>query len=531
MSKKHIFTEDDIIEIKRLTEQDGMSSRKIAKMYGVGKSTIGDLLRQETYKGFWGKVEDKPVAGGYINNPLANRPKLSGNKFVITSAQNNTFVHDGFLKTLLSYCSHNNAQLICGRYLYNLSGYQGIKKDDTWFDPKIRPYLLPEGRTLAEGLVYCGELNILPTAVNPLSGLQNYTNEHSCIVPHAKMQLESMPTPKHDAARLMYSTGTVTQRNYISRKEGQKASHDHIFGALVVEVDEDGDWFVRQLHAESETGAFYDLDTFYEPDGVITRNVEIEAVNYGDLHADSISPDVEYACWDGEGNILDTLKPKYQLLHDSHSQSRRNHHNIKCPLYMFKQYKNEEECVESEVLLTTKLIEKMDRPFSKRVVVDSNHDRALGRFLIEQDFKKDPVNAVFMLKMLLATYESIDKGLPFHTFEYACRLVNPNMNDVLFLREDQSFKVAGNIECGSHSDSGNNGGRGTVISFQKLGTKHNIGHSHSCTIKAGVYQSGMSGDLDQKYNKGGSSWSCSHILTYKNGKRTIITQKGKKWRG
>ena len=136
-----------------------------------------------------------------------------------------------------------------------------------------------------------------------------------------------------------------------------------------------------------------------------------------------------------------------------------------------------------------------------------------------------------MLKMLLATYESVGSRDNFHTFEYACRLVNSNMGNVRFLRVDESFKVAGNIECGAHSDFGNNGGRGSILSFQKLGTKHNIGHSHSCGIKAGVYQSGMSGDLDQKYNKGGSSWSHSHILTYENGKRTIITQKGKKWRG
>lgn len=530
MSNKRIFSNDDIIEIKRLTSQDGLSSRKIAEIYGVGKSTIGDLLRKETYTEFWEEEDTKPTAGGNIHNPLAHRKQLKGNKFVFTSAQNNTYVHNGFLKALLSYCEAEGAELICGRYLYNKNGYQG-GKNDIWFDPKVRPYLLAEGRTIAKDLVWCGELNILPSAVNPLSGLQNYTNEQSSIVPHAKMQLESMPTPKHDRARLMYTTGTITQRNYINRKEGQKASHDHIFGAVVVEVDEEGDWFVRQLHAESDTGTFYDLDSKYESSGKITRNIAIEAVNYGDLHSDSIAPDVEYACWEGKGNILDTLKPRYQLLHDILSQSRRSHHNIKCPLYMFKQFKMEEESVEEEVLLTTKLIEKLDRPFSERVVVDSNHDRALARFLIEQDFKKDPVNAVFMLKMLLATYESVGSSDNFHTFEYACRLVNSNMDSVRFLRVDESFKVAGNVECGSHSDFGNNGGRGSILSFQKLGTKHNIGHSHSCGIKAGVYQSGMSGDLDQKYNKGGSSWSHSHILTYENGKRTIITQKGKKWRG
>ncbi len=526
-----VFKEDDLVEILRLTYQDKKSSRYIGEQYGVGKSTIGNFLRKETYTEFWEAHEAKPVAGGNIHNVLKVREMLDGRKFVFTSAQSNTFVHPTFFASLLNYCERNNAQLICGRYLYNKNAYQGGKSEEVWFDPKVKPYLLAEGRTIAEDLVYCGELNILPTAVNPLSGLQNYTNGSSAIVPHAKQQLESMPTPLHDPARLMYTTGTCTQRNYVDKKGGQKASHDHIFGALVVEVDGDGDWFVRQVHAESTTGEFYDLTTKYLPNGDVITNVNVEAVNYGDLHAETICPLVEHAMWGGEGNLLDTMKPKYQLLHDSLSHGRRSHHNIKCPLYMFKQFQKKEESVEDEVLLTTKLIEKLDRSFSERIVVDSNHDRGLTRFLLEQDFKTDPVNAIFMLRMLLATYESVGTGNNFHTFEYACRLVNPNMNSVRFLRQDESFKLCGIIEAGSHSDSGNNGGRGSVLSFQKLGTKHNIGHSHQCTIKSGIYQSGMSGSLLQGYVSGGSSWSKSHILTYENGKRTIITQKGSKWRG
>ena len=98
-------------------------------------------------------------------------------------------------------------------------------------------------------------------------------------------------------------------------KSGQKAAFHHAFAALVVEVDSDGDWFVRQLNCESATGNFYDLDKYYTPKGV-SADHSIEAVNYGDLHGISIDADVEYACWEGEGNILDLLKPRYQMLND-----------------------------------------------------------------------------------------------------------------------------------------------------------------------------------------------------------------------
>ncbi len=494
------------------------------------ESTVRRVWKEYNKKGHYRSfVGSEPLAGGNIATPKATRKLLSGNKFVITSAQNNTHVHEDFFNSLLGYCEEEGAELLVSSFYYNKNGFQNGRSEDCWFDSRIKPYLVNESAQLCEGLVFCAELNILPTAINPISGLHNYTGEQSAIIPHAKLQLESVPTTKHEEAKLMYTTGALTKANYLQQKAGQKAEWTHTFSALVVEIDEDGKWFVRQLHAESATGCFYDLDKYYAPK-VVTGDHEAEAINYGDLHGISIEPKVEYAMWGGEGNLLDTLKPRYQFLHDSMSNERRNHHNLRCPLYMFKQFTKNAECVKEEVQLTTDLLAKLDRSFSERVVVDSNHDRSLERWILEQNFKSDPVNAIFMLELTLDLYKATEAGEDFHTFENACRRVDSRMNDVRFLRQDESFKICGNIECGSHSDSGNNGSRGRVMSYLKLGIKHNIGHSHQCTIKDGVYQAGMSGSLEQGYNKGGSSWSHSHILTYKNGKRTVITQKGNKWR-
>lgn len=32
------------------------------------------------------------------------------------------------------------------------------------------------------------------------------------------------------------------------------------------------------------------------------------------------------------------------------------------------------------------------------------------------------------------------------------------------------------------------------------------------------------------YNKGPSSWSHSHVVTYPNGKRAVVTMRGTRWR-
>ncbi|QXN60200.1 hypothetical protein KUA24_133 [Vibrio phage HNL01] len=531
-----------IIDLKQEDEINRSNPRFKGKPLSnrdISEQVLGTRSAESTVRRVWkkyqkqghygGAVGSNPIAGGSTSNPIAQRKVAAGKRFVITSAQNNTHIHEDFFQSLLAYCDYNDAELMVSPFIYNVAGVSYGKKQDAWFDDRITPYLVNESVQLAEDLVLCGELNILPTAVNPISGLHNYTGEHSGIVPHAKLQLESVPTPKHDSAKLMYTTGTLTKRHYRDEKSGQKGAWHHAFAALVVEIDDDGDWFVRQLNAESGSGCFYDLDTLYTPKGVTTGH-SVEAVNYGDLHGISISPDVEFAMWGGEGNVLDTLKPKYQFLHDSMSNERRNHHNLRCPLYMFNQFSAKAECVKEEVKLTTDLIAKLDRPYSERVVVDSNHDRSLQRWVLEQDFKKDPVNAIFMLELSLDLWKATEAQEDFHMFENACRKVDSRMDSVRFLRQDESFTICGSIECGSHSDSGNNGGRGSVTSFQKLGKRHNIGHSHQCTIKDGVYQAGMSGSLEQGYNKGGSSWSHSHILTYANGKRTIITQKANKWR-
>ena len=529
------FTTADLLEILRLSLHEGYSQREIGEKFSVGRSTIGDFLRKETYKDFWEEYEKKPHLSGAVKNTLETRKKLEGTRFVITSAQNNTYVHEKFYKSLLKYCELNEAQLLVSTFVYDRKGWQhgGKSADkinkDYWYDPKISPYRCDEPVQLAEGLVFCGELNILPTDSNPLGGFYNYLGNESGIIPHAKIQMESLPSRKDDPARLMYTTGTLTLRNYIQKKSGQKAEWHHCFGALVVEIDQDGDWFVRQLHAEQDTGEFYDLDKLYTPEEGAYLGIDTAAINYGDIHAAKMDKVVANTCWSGVDSILDSLRPRYQFVHDVLDQQARNHHNVKDPHFLFKMYKEKTENVKEEVLLTTKIIEDMKRPFSKIIVVDSNHDNALEKWLREQDYRKDPVNSIFFLELQLAIYKAIENGEDLHTFEYAAKTVNPSLKDVIFLKPDESFEYVG-VEFGQHGHNGVGGARGSTLQFRRQGIKFNIGHQHSAGIKDGVYVAGICSKLDQDYNVGGSSWSHSLIVTYKNGKRTIITLKNGKWR-
>lgn len=512
-------------------DNDGLSYSEIANNLGVAPKTISKFLRQKTYLEFWQKHR-KPIAAGEFYDHHHNIKRAKGNKFILTSAQNNTFVHSKFLESLERYAEHINAQIIVGTFSYNLSGFQNLSKGDAeWFDNKIEKYIVDEPLELADGLVWFGELNILPTATKPLSGLNSYVKSGSGIIPHAKVQLESLPRQKFKDPRFLYTTGAVTQRNYIQKKSGQKASFHHIFGALIVEVDSKGDWFVRQLIANTDTGEFQDLDVYVNPKEVITGQT-VEAINWGDIHAEKLDDVVASVSFAGSDSMIDVLKPKFQFVHDVLDFQSRNHHNINDPYFRYAAFVNKQDDVEGNIDSVISVLKSMERPFCKTVIVESNHDLALQKWLKTADYKTDPANALFFLKCQYNTYKSIkDNDTDFSIFEYVVKDKVPSLN-VKFLKTDESFMICGEdgIECGSHGHNGINGSRGSAQSFTRLESRSNVGHSHSAKIIDGVYQAGVTGSLCMGYNLGPTTWSHSHIVTYPNGKRTIVTIKNGKWR-
>lgn len=529
---KHLEEDEVKIEVLRLIH-DGYSLRETSDYTGISKTSISDFINKKTYKDWWSTIT-KPIAKGDIHDHHSDIKKANGRRFILTSAQNNTYVHTKFLQSLENCAKHLKAQIIVGTFSYNLYAFQNLAKGEAdWFDPKIKDYIVDEPILLASDLLWCGELNILPTAVNPLSGLHSYAKGKSSIIPHVKVQMESVPTHKSTSTRMMYTTGAVTKRNYIQKKSGQKASFHHVFGALLVEIDDEGDWFVRQLIANSQTGEFQDLDVLYTPNGVY-ENQKVEAINWGDIHVEKLDVLAASASFFNEDSMLNVLKPKYQLVHDVLDMEARNHHSINDPYFRFIMNRENKEEVWLNVLSVARFLESIASEDSKVVVVESNHDLALKKWLKEADYKTDPINAIFFLRSQLAIYEAMDKGhYGLSILEYWVNQIT-GLENIKFLKTDESFKICasddGGIECGCHGDKGANGSRGSSNSFTKFESKYNLGHSHTASIKDGVYTAGVLGRLDMGYNVGHNSWSHSNIITYPNGKRTIVTIKNGKWR-
>ena len=473
------------------------------------------------------------------------------NTYLLTCAQNDTKLHEPLWRNLQVLADHYGAHIMVARFTYDKRGQAaqldkkvaigqtiGAKAEEMKWDDLIPVLWFSDDRVeLAPGLVWCGEMNIIPTAVRPLSGLEAYTGRSSGIFPHVKLAMESVATHKHEGTKINYTTGTVTQRNYIQRKAGLKAEFHHCYGALLVEVDSDGDWFARQINANS-LGTIFDLDVKVENSRLTTGNA-VEAISWGDIHAIRLSDTVEHLAWWNRDSMFATLKPKYQFMHDVLDFRARNHHELKDPHKMFQRHVEGQDDVAKEIRLTAEWLAERAGPASEcqTVVVHSNHDAALGRWLRETDFRKDPLNAEFYLAAHLAKYRAIREGdNNFDMLEWAIKVscYLPGLQ-VKFLREDESFIICadagGGIECGMHGHLGPHGQRGGgANAFAKMGRKAVIGHTHRAGIVDGVYVAGTSSELDLGYNKGPGAWSWSHVVTYPNGKRAIVTMYAGKWR-
>lgn len=488
----------------------------------------------------------KPISAGrdhvfrIRSEKLPARGKIK--RYLCTSAQNNTKVFADFWKNLLAMAKVYHADVLISRYTYNAGAYFAMGgesekesadkvDDEIWYDPVVVPYLCDDRVVLAPGLSWCGEVNIIPTAARPLSGFESYTGRDSGIFPHAKIAMDSVASGKFEATKFNYTTGTVTQRNYIQRKAGLKAEFHHAYGALLVEVDHHGNWFCRQINADN-TGTIYDLDMKVSR-GRVTRGHRVAAITYGDIHRAQICGWARDLTW-GKGGMCDTLRPWVQFFHDVLDMLARNHHDANDPHRMFSKFVRGQDSVLKEITDVATFLNWARRSFAASVIVDSNHQRHLLRWLREADFRKDPTNAEFYLDAQRAVYDAIRRDdKRFDLFEWAVRRVGGS-KALRFLREDESYIIcrqAGDgIECSMHGDNGPNGARATLQNLARLGRKSNVGHSHSAAILDGVYRAGTKSEMDLGYNKGPSSWSHSDIVTYANGKRAIITMWNGKWR-
>lgn len=461
-----------------------------------------------------------------FNRPLSKDTK----RYIITAAQNGTPIHEAFFQSLLVAAKKLDAELLVIpiRYKNPTSRWTLSQANAEHWDTPLQPYLYNGRRKLNSNLVLLGDIKTVPTASSPLTGFDAISGGESAILGHTKLQLKVIPAPSNKLPKILTTTGAVTVPNYTDSKAGKIGEFHHMLGAVIVEL-EDKIFHMRHVSADAKTGEFTDLTTTFSPTGS-RRSARPLALVMGDTHVDFIDPKVERATF-GVGGIVASLNPEHLIWHDLLDGYSCNPHHGKDPFNRIAKRKADRDDVRAEVERAIRFVKERTTGDRQSVVVASNHNDFLRRWIVQTDWREDPVNAEFYLKTALkmvqgTTLNDSGTSAPDPFGYWLSRAGHPRIR---VLTTDESF-VLGGVDLGQHGEDGPNGARGSITNLRRIGRRSIIGHSHSPGIDEGAMQVGTSTHLRLEYNSGPSSWLNAHAIVHADGKRQLIFIIDGEWR-
>jgi hypothetical protein len=493
------------------------------------KNPASPHLRRGTCRQCRGSKQPRARAPDAPAEARFTRP-LNATRYLITSAQNATPVHAEFFAALQVAAKHLRAELVVipFRYKNPTSQWTQAQAAHEHWAPELAPYLHNTRKKLNANLVLAADVKTQPTASSPLSGFEALTGAESCIIGHPKMQLRTVPAPIGRLPKILSTTGAVTQRNYTDTKAGKLGEFHHFLGAIIVEID--GPWFaLRQINADRRTGEFTDLDLHFTSRGV-RQAPPAAGLVMGDMHARFTSPEVERATF-SPGGIVDTLKPLKLVWHDLLDGYAVNPHHLGNPFIAHAKAQAGFGDPEAEVKHAVKFVADRTPAGSESVIVASNHDDFLARWINAADWRQVGAK-VFYLRTALAMLERTQMTAQGTEYEDPFRYwvgVLRGKAKIRALQRNEPLKIK-DIECGHHGHRGPNGSKATMKNMARVGEKITDAHGHSPGIEEGHYRVGTSTPLQMEYTGGPSSWANCHCVTYDTGKRALIFMSGGRWR-
>lgn len=444
---------------------------------------------------------------------------LKNNNVVVTSAIDGVATNEKFFAALKLYCDYHNAKLLI------LPVNHGKPFNEDRYDDLVRPYLCLENVSMNNVTNIMGAIKLGSTLESPLHGINSFSKGKNVVFGHPQVQLKTLPRKAEKYPAIISTTGTVSFPKYGNNKTAHKANFNHSYSALFI----DGENPNIMRHLNYDGVGFYDLDKYFSSTQV-EHNKTIDAIVTGDEHVLFYDPEVMEATY-GKSGIVSALKPKLIIRHDVLDCYSISHHHRSNVFTKFAKYIGGTDSIEKELNQTLDFIKETTPKDVTSIIIPSNHNNHLLRWLQEGDPKTDLVNAKLyhQLMYLMLSKVRLENNIPkypdpFH--EWAMDKIGKNIK---FLTPAESF-IIGDIDINNHGDLGINGSRGSNNQYRDLPLKSIIGHSHSPGIEKGSYQVGTSSNLRLDYNKGLSSWHHCHCVIYPNGKRQLIFIIDERWK-
>lgn len=509
------LTEEQIDKAREIYQNKDMSwddrMKLLTDFFGKSERTVRKWCSEKL--GFKEKVDVEPEQ--YVK-AKARVYDDSKKRFIISWAQNNTPIHSPFMKNMEVYADFIDADIhiIAGRYKNPTSVWTTEQASDEFWHDDVLPYLDANRHDIHKYVSILSDIKIQPTAVNPMTGLQALSGINSCIFGSPKVQMEMIPVLEGNKPKMVLTTGAVSKKNYTDSKSGKTGDFHHTYGFVIVEIKDDETFFVRQVTANDNSGAFTDLCHRVE-NGKVSKIDSLSAIVFGDIHYGHHDQEVI----DKTHELLNVIKPEHVILHDVFDGNSISHHEMKDPFIQYAKEINDTNSVEKEINGMLEGLESF-RDYKNVVIVRSNHDDFLDRWLKNEDWKRQPTskNSLAYMEysaMLLKQYAKGEvKGV-------IPEIINQRFPKFITLNRNASYLVK-NWELGQHGDVGSNGSRGSLLQFRKLNTKIVVGHYHSPGRKDGALAVGTSTKLRVGYNIGPSSWLQSHVIIHKDGRAQHI---------
>lgn len=423
--------------------------------------------------------------------------------YIVTWEQNETPLHEDFFNNILAYKSYLDAEfsVILGRYKNPTSVFVD-NKHDNW-NERTRPYWDANRHQISKYLRVLADVKINPTRKYPLNGMQDLANGCTVVVGHPRLRFRVEPSLSDHPNRMLFTTGAITLPNYTDSSLGAIGEGSHKYGFVIIEVNEDDTFFIRQVEAE-EDGSFIDL-CHEVRNGEVSVIHEAEGLVCGDTHHWQLDPVIDKQ----NDFICETFNVKSLVLHDVIDGESCNNHKVKSAIQQFKRYSKGQHLIDKELSdLADWLKGKLKY---NPVIPQANHNDRFDRVL-DEDWRKDIHNALFYLNYTNKVLtENVDKGVVAYYLEEVFG------DKVKTLKYTDSYKI-GKYECSQHGDYGSNGAKGSPVSFRNLGIPIILAHSHSPYRADDLFYVGTNTYLTLDYNqKGSSSWLTANVLIAKNG--------------
>lgn len=517
------LVEDGIIFPRHSDLKDMGITKDMVRHHFSTMSKLRKFAKERSPSSFSGAIDLEVYLSDKNVKARLKRIK-SFKRFVVTTAVAGQPLHTKFLDSMMNYCQENDAKLLL---LPSHDPAHNLDNEIEWhFDPGLMDHDFIFEETALNSNVFISEIRVTAKQINPVTGLTEISQNKGSFIfasPKQSLEFDSVSANKLPHARM--STGACTMPNYKSTRGNSLrtaylATFQHVIGAVIIEIQDDKIYHFRQIQA-GQDGSFCDLGYEYGPNHM--RKVKASLV-MGDYHAGEHDEEAVAANID----IIDSLGIEEVIFHDMFNAVSVNPHEEHDIMLRAERAALGLNSLENELRITSKEFDRiLGRKSVKRgVVVKSNHDDMIDRWVKKAKFAQDPVNFKFGCKLVGEIF-----GTKKDFFEEGLKLVGSpkHHQKLIWLTVDQDYLISG-VNCGAHGDKGPNGSKGSIKSLARAFPKCVIGHSHTPGIFKGAFQVGTTSKLRLGYNKGPSSWVHCNCLVYENGQRQLINSIRGQWR-